>query len=140
MITKILPNPIFEDDNEMININSNVMQKLSKQVLDWCFNYRFLNLLITLLLIGSLPIGIDKILLCKSLVIINFFPHNLYMFCHTNLQRKMIQTKTRMRENATPFPSKRVKAHYGGQKMFTQILFFKLCNFQLHQANIIKKS
>jgi hypothetical protein len=27
MTTRILPNPIFEDDNEMVNINSNVMQK-----------------------------------------------------------------------------------------------------------------
>ncbi len=34
MTTKILPNPILEDDNQMVNINSNVMQKLSKQVLD----------------------------------------------------------------------------------------------------------
>jgi len=34
MTTKILPNPILKDDNQMVNINSNVMENLSKQVLD----------------------------------------------------------------------------------------------------------
>jgi hypothetical protein len=33
----------------------------------------------------------------------------------------------------------RVKAHYGGQNMFSQQLFFEIVTFNFNQANIKKK-
>jgi hypothetical protein len=52
------------------------------------YNYRFSNLLITLLLvvlIGLLPTCTNPNLLCKSLVSFCFFPPNFYLFYHTKI-------------------------------------------------------
>lgn len=93
----------------LVNTNLILYKTLSKHVLKWCFDYMFSNILTTLLLtilIGLLLANIDK-LLSKSLSLVSFFQHNLFVLYYTNSM--FLQHVNLQRENDTQQKDKEKK-------------------------------